>query len=99
MKARYYISDGIKEKLVSKSHYDKIKSFDDNTKGFFLYCNDLDLNKSYPIQGFDGKIKGIDLLAILNIMNDIKSKATLQLKFTGLSDKLYFCNTNGIKIF
>ena len=88
---KYYIASNGTEKEVSKKHYDKIISMDGGTQKFFIYCNDLDLNKKYKVAQFELMIKGIDLLTILDLM--VKER-DYQMKGIAIKGGLYFSKQN-----
>jgi hypothetical protein len=55
-------------KIVSEKHAKKIQSFLPVVQQFFHCCDSLDLNKKYSVAGLESKIKGIDLLVIMDMM-------------------------------
>jgi len=66
---KYVIKDKQdREKEVSKKYYEKIKGMNENIQQFFLICKDFDLNKRYPVQGCETKLKGIDILWIMDLI-------------------------------
>ena len=91
---KYIITDNDgHNKEVSKKYYDKIKAFNRNVQMFFLLCNDFDLNKRYPVKGFDLKIKGIDLLTIMDIVEKDRENPTRSLT---LNNGFYFHQNGSI---
>ena len=55
-------------KMTSEEHAKKIESFLPEVQRFYLLCKDFDLNGKYKVDGFDEKVKGIDLLKIMDLM-------------------------------
>lgn len=63
-------------KTISKKHEKKIQSYLPEVQTFYLQCKNLDLNKKYSIEGMETKIKGIDILALMNIIYKQKNENT-----------------------
>jgi len=80
---KYFITDNGIEKEVSKKHYNKINLMHENVQRFFVLCEDYDLNKRYSVTGFDLKLKGIDILYILDIIYKDRDDPTRNLTLEG----------------
>ena len=78
-------------KYISEEHSKKIKSYLPEVQMFYLRCKDLDLEKEYSVAGFESKLKGIDLLAMMDIIMREKKDPTNGLTVKG---GLYFDKLN-----
>ena len=89
----YVIYDDYDTKEVSKKHYEKIIKMHQAVQTFFLRCDDFDLNKRYSVLDIEVKLKGIDVLTIIDwIYKDREQgmgNSTLRYPF-------YYNNTNDI---
>jgi len=87
---KYFITDKGAEKEVSKKHYNKIKLMHENVQRFFVLCKDYDLNKRYSVTGFEIKLKGIDILYIMDIIYKDRDDPTRNLVLK--NNLLYYTN-------
>jgi hypothetical protein len=76
---------------ISQEHSKKIRSYLPEVQMFYLHCEDLDLDKEYSVAGFESKFKGIDLLAMMDIVMREKKDPTNGLFIKG---GLYFDKKN-----
>lgn len=63
-------------KEVTKEHQEKILSMDIDVQSFYLRCNDFDLNKKYPVEGFETEFTGMDILVMMDKMKEIEKSPT-----------------------
>ena len=55
-------------KTISKKHEKKIQSYLPEVQTFYWRCKDFDLNKKYSVVDFETKLKGIDILTLMNMI-------------------------------
>jgi hypothetical protein len=68
-------------KMTSEKHAKKIETFLPEVQRFYLLCKDFDLNGKYKVDGFEEKIKGIDLLKIMDLMKREQRKTSIVATF------------------
>jgi len=68
---------------ILAKYADKLQSFCPEVQNFYRLCKDLDVEKEYDVAGFENKIKGIDLLKIMDIIYQDRKDETRNLVFDG----------------